>query len=374
MTTSTALPYSPSFGARSNRYIAATEASESEYATRSPCLAQELAEIVDLPEVATALEITEEYALGSSAGDEIGFGVELDSAIATGSPRTHDRLIKTCRHALDGLDVDLLGSVIFRFLAWGDCFALYETDNQDRLAITLRPTWQVFLEPDLYTGKVAKAFQLPYGSTERYELPLENLIHWKWRGRHLYGRSLFYSCREDGEALREASGDLRTATRQSAIRPRLHTMPAGSDSLYKTAYRNDHENRMRSGVVTDYYLDHGQGVEVPSGEGGLSELILSADWRRNRIALRSRVPLYLLGIQHQGGQELSMQPAMSFVQHVGHVRQRLSYGLRQALDAYLLAHGFKPPFPYRFVFPNIVVNPWTSPDPDLKTPGVDDSD
>lgn len=375
MTSAAAIPYQSSFGSiRTSRYGNGADLTEAEFATRDPVLAQDLQQLLEIPEIATAIEITSEYCLGSSSGDEIGFGVVVDEALAKGSLRSLDKLIKTCRYALDGLDVDLLSTIVFRFLAWGDCFGLYETDEQDRLQIILRPTWQVFLEPDPYTAKPIAAYQLPYGCTERYPLPIENLIHWKWGGRHLYGRSIIHECREEGEALRQASEDLQTATRQAAINPRLHTMPPGVDETYKTAYRNDHENRMKRGTVTDYYLSHGQMVELPSSGRPLEGLIDVIDHRRLRVASRLRVPPYLLGIEHGGGREISMQPAMAFIQHVGFVRQRLSYGLRQALDAYLLAHGFKPPFPYRFVFPNIVANPWLAPDPDLKTEGVDDSD
>lgn len=374
---STAIPYTPSFGGFTNqKHLAATELSEAEFATRSPMLAESLSALLNIPEVATAIEITEEYTLGSSSGDEIGFGVELDKAYAKlAAPRSQDRLLKACRYALSGLDVDLLGTVVFRMLAWGDAFALYDVDEQDRLAITLRPTWQVFLEPDIYTGQAVAAYQLPYGTTERFALPIENLIHWKWRGRHLYGRSLLHECRAEGEALIQASEDLQMATRQAAVRPRLHSMPPGVAPEYKLAYRQDHEARMQRGLALDYYLDYGQSVEIPSGsDRALEGLIDVIDHRRIRIASRLRVPPYLLGIEHGGGREISMQPAMAFIQHCGHVRQRLAHGLRQALDAYLENHGFKPPYPYRFVFPNIVANPWLAPDPDLDTEGVDDSD
>jgi hypothetical protein len=103
-------------------------------------------------------------------------------------------------------------------------------------------------------------------------------------------------------------------------------------------------------------------------------MIATHNLRRMRIAARSRVPLYLLGIEQRSAREIAMQPAIAFVVFVGVVRQLFSTGLRQLINTELALKQVPPPqWVYKLQFPKINVNPWQPViEDDLDQPGVSD--
>jgi len=342
--------------------------------SRSPRLADQLQAVIDNPIGGAALAITCSLILSSSEGDEIGIAIERDEAVK--SRTSANRMVEIVRYAMSGFTVDDLWQICWRFLAWGDCFASIVEDDTGKLKPWLLPTWQIHLDADQWDGSIKRVFHKRPGIEKESEVQLDTLVHWCYQKNHLYGRSLFWTVRNAAEYYRQSDEDLAVASRDSALSPNIHVMPEGADSAYLEAYKRDHKEQLKRGPVSDIYVFSGAGVsKADGGQPALDAMITALNQRAKQIAIASRVPPYLLGIESQGAKEISLQPAMVFKNHVGWCRSILSSGLRVAIDRLLLSKGFTPPFPYRLVYPKLVLNPYQPElDEDMQKEGISDSD
>ncbi|MBD2465719.1 hypothetical protein H6G89_32545 [Oscillatoria sp. FACHB-1407] len=368
---------SSSFGLRLSSSFFASIPDTEEFPTRSPDLAKQIIDLVNhCPEAGVALEVLCAYALSSGTGDELGFAVLPDE----NDPRPNT--VKIARAVIDRVgDIWLWWQVIWRFLAWGDAFGLMEIDTKAMQveALRLLPTWQIHAIPDETTGQIIHYEQRFGGRREHAVIQPLSMVQWSYNRRYLYGRSLYREALPDWAKLKDVDQDLSDASREAALQPNVHIMPPGADENYKQAYKSDHEARKKKGIVPDIYLLQGAEVKKPMGLPSSFPLTGFLDhhlMRRARIAMRSRVPPYLLGIDSKFAKEISMQPAIAFVVQVGLVRQLFSAGLRQLINTELALKNVSPNnWVYRIVFPKINVNPYAELiEEDVDQPGVTDSD
>lgn len=345
-----------------------------EFPTRSPDLARVLIDLVNgCPEAGAALEITCAYALSSGTGDELGFAVVEDEN--NPQPKT----VQTARALLTRCcNLQTYWQIIWRMLAWGDAFGLMDIDTKAMMVSSFRllPSWQVHSIPNEADGTLLN-YEQRFSQRDKAVIPPVSLIQWSYNRRYLYGRSLYYESINDWLKLKDADEDLAEANRSSAVQPNIHLMPPGADEAYKRAYKEDHENRRKAGIIPDIYLLQGADVRKPAGPPGgypINQMILNHAMRRARIVMRSRVPSYLLGIDTSYAKEISTQPALAFVVFVGLVRQLFSAGLRQLINTELALKQIPPEqWAYQLQFPKIQVNPWMqSADEDVDQPGVED--
>jgi hypothetical protein len=344
--------------------------------TRSPELAGELIELINhCPEAASALEIICAYVLSSGTGDEMGFTVEVDpnNPQAETVAIAQDVLLR-CFTLMD------YWQIIWRVMAWGDAFAVMDVDTKQRQVVgcKLLPTWQIHRNEDDYGMLEGFEQRWGRGKDRSVFIPALSMVQWSYNKRHRYGRSLYHEARRDWAKMKDGDEDLSVASRSSAIQPNLHIMPPGADEIYKRAYKEDHEARRKQGLIPDFYLLQGAEVRKPAGIPSnfpLNGLIDNFNLRRLRIAARSRVPLYLLGIDQKFASEIAMQPAIAFTVFIGTVRQLFAQGLRQIINTELALQGIPSPWSYRITFPKINVNPWMAAiDEEMDTPGVEDTD
>lgn len=351
-----------------------------EFPTRTPPLALALIDLVNnCPEASMALEIICAYALSSGTGDEMGFAIlppkqfnaagEEIEVKPTPAVIAARELLERCFALTD------YWQILWRLLAWGDAFLYLDLNSKQINQTLLLPTWQCFAVPSESSYLVDHYMQRISHSKTEYINPL-SMVHFAYNKRHLYGRSLFSECLNDWDAMKDADMDVRQATRGSVIQPNLHIMPSGADEAYKQTYKRDHEARLKQGIIPDIYLLQGADVRKPSGLPAnfpITGMINAFDLRRLRIAARTRVPLYLLGIETRYAREIAYQPALAFTVFVGTVRQLLSSGLRQVIDRQLALQNITGE--YRLVFPTINVNPWQPAiEQDVEAPQVSDLD
>lgn len=345
-----------------------------EFPTRALDVARVLIDLVNgCPEAGTALEIICAYALSSGTGDELGFAVVEDE----NNPQPNT--VKVARALLDRCcNLQTYWQIIWRMLAWGDSFGLMDIDTNAMMVAGFRllPSWQVHSIPNEIDGTLLN-YEQRFSQRDKAIIPPVSLIQWSYNRRYLYGRSLFYEAMNDWLKLKDADEDLAEANRSSAVQPNIHMMPPGSDENYKRQYKEDHENRRKAGIIPDIYLLQGGDVRKPAGPPGgypINQMVATHNLRRARIAMRSRVPSYLLGIDTSYAKEISTQPAIAFVVFVGVVRQLFSSGLRQFINTELALKQIPPQqWAYKLQFPKINVNPWLEAiENDVDQPGVED--
>ena len=274
-----------------------------------------------------------------------------------------------------GFTLEDYRTIIWRFLAWGDCFASIFENEQGRLIPRILPTWQVHLEADEWTGEIKRAYQRRPGVRQEQNIDLDTFCHWCYHKNHLYGRSLFFEVRDSAKFYKQNSEDLAIASREAALIPMIHEMPDGADSEYLDAYKRDHKQQLKFGPVSDIYVLKGGTVgRAGRGTAELSSMIEPLKLRRIEIAVASHIPPQLLGVDSptQASQDLSMQPSMMLTIFIGEIRHYLASKLYDQVNALLERRGLKlgyPPYPYSITFPEIQINPWR--DPQHKPSGSD---
>jgi len=331
-----------------------------EHPSRSPKLCRELEQTLVNPVAGPALSLTCDFVLSSAEGDEFGIQVASDPHTPA-SPRSSARVVKMVSHLLSGFELDDYWRICWRMLAWGDAFASVVENPNGSLRFILLPTWQIHLEVDEFTGELTKVYQLRPGDSAKREIDLESFCHWSYRKGFVYGRSIYYEVRDAVESYKRNSEDISDSSRSAAIVPSIHIMPEGASSEYLQAYKTDHQHQQKQSIVSDIYIPFGADVKKPFG--GVQQFPLSAmkeaiQFRRLEIAVASRVPLYLLGIEYKSAREISLQPAMTFRLHIGRVRSILAVGLKKCIDRHLKKQGFPPPYSYQLIFPKIDLNPF----------------
>lgn len=375
------LPYSPLFFGTIS-FIDRTSSYRSypvdfhENPSRSIALCRELEKTIVNPVAGTALSLTCDFALSSAEGDEFGIAVTIPENSGL-SQRRSALLQKTVNNLISGFTLDDYWRICWRFLAWGDCFASVFQSEDGSLKPILLPTWQIHIDVNEQNGDIAKIRQVRPGETE-IEIDSEHFIQWSYRKNFVYGRSLFYEVRDAAESYTRNSEDITQSSRNAAIVPNIHIMPEGSSPQYLEAYRTDHKAQQRQGVISDIYLPFGGDMKKPFGgvqQFPLDAMLKAAQFRRLEIAVASRVPLYILGIEYRSAREISLQPAMTFRLHIGRVRAILASGLKQIVDRYLKESDFPTPYNYRFQFPKIDLNPFEQvKNEDVNAEGVTDLD
>lgn len=355
------LPYKPpyearfSFGSFSDRSLLLNPDQYWENPSRSENLYRELNQVVRVPVAGVGLSVTCDFVLSSAEGDEFGIAITPNPAVSMPT-RSMNRVIRQVSDLLSGFSLDQYWEICWRMLAWGDAFASVPVVDGVFRPVLL-PTWQIWLEVDDVTGELVRVYQLRPGDRER-GIALETFVQWSYRHSFVYGKSLFYELRESGDAYDRNSADLRVSSRDSAITPNIHIMPEGTDSQYLQAYKTDHQHQQRQGPIGDFYLSHGAVVQKPYGavaQFPLNGMLSAIEFRRKEIAVGTRVPLYLLGIDYRSAREISLQPAMTFRLHIGRIRSILASQLMRIVNREL---GIKGVSPYRLVFPRIDLNPF----------------
>ena len=366
------LPYYPRFQGSSFWYREREELESIENASRSPLLCQKLEKVVRNPVGGVALALTCDFALSSAEGDEFGIAVVADPKVKS---RSTSRVLAAASYALSGFTLDDYWRIVWRFLAWGDCFASVTIGSNDRFKPVLLPTWQIHLEVDEWDGELLAVKQYRPGLIqEEREVNKDTFVHWSYRKNYIYGRSLYYEVMDSSIYYQQNSEDIAFASRAVALAANIHIMPEGADSAYLQDYKQDHKQQLKHGPVSDIYLLHGAEVKTGDRIGlPLSAMLDSLKFRRLEIAVASRVPLYLLGIEYKSAREISLQPALTFRHHIGRVRSILAAGLRGIIDDYLQERGFNPPYGYNLKFPSIDLSPFGTPADD-NLPGIEDTD
>jgi len=345
---------------------------------RDPQLAKQLQEMVySCAEIATALEVTSDYAFTSAEGDEHGFAITEDDLLGT------DEEVMTVARAVQKRVMcgTRLQTAVWRALAWGDAFANLAIDIKAReiTGLIYLPTWQMFrVEDDSGNLRHFEQYKKLNDPKPIVLHPIK-VVHWRWKRVYKYGRSHFAECLTGGdwERLAAATQDMMTACRNLGANPNVHLMPQGTDELYKKAYREDYEAKLKKGMVTDIYLAPGGDIKKAGVNWNpfLNNLLSAVNLWRARIGMRSRVPGWLMQIDTGKARDIAGQPALAYAVFIGSVRMMLTEGIRQIIDTELALKGIpKDRWRYKITFPRVYTDPFHEMPDDTDEPGITDTD
>lgn len=349
-----------------------------EYPIRNQEKAIQLIEMWEYcPEIALAIEIITNDTFSSDDGDDQGFAIGgfLNDDITPINPRINEILNNLLDRVIGGLKLE---RAVERMLIYGDSFASLGIDfgRKEIEKILFLPTWEMFRIEDnqgnllRYEQRryLSNTFERPVSTTEFDNSkfgdaiafhPLQ-IVHWRFRRKSLYGRSLFYESVSDWEYLKESTRDLASACRATGINPNIHIMPDCADEDYRKAYKTAYEAKKASSMVTDFYLMNGADIKKLSTVNpditAISNTVLT--WR-SRIVMKSHIPPYLMGLPNIGAREIAGQPALAYARFINKVRMNLTEGIKYICDLELALNDIpKEEWKYKIIFPRIATNPF----------------
>lgn len=340
---------------------------------------RELVEMVEnCPEVAAAVNIRNDAIWGSLDGDDIGWDIALtqNDNVTPIDKEIYDILARLRDEVIGGITLKQASE---RFLSWGDAF-LSVGINKQKLQIDrvlFLPTFEVFRVEDMH-GQLRGYQQRKIISDQLCAIDFHPLtvVHWRYRKKVLYGRSLFAESIDDWLALRDNIWDLRQSARSIGVNANLHIMPCGYDEDDRDEYKAAFEERKKLGIVTDFYLMNGADIrKLTTTNPDFKGLLDVGNFYRLRIGMKSGVPLYLLGIPWDGGKDIASQPALAFSRSVNSDRMILTEGIKQLCNIELALKGIeKERWQYRIIYPRISVNPYEGESDESNSIGINDLD
>lgn len=334
----------------------------SEFPIRDPIKARQLIEMREYcPEVATAINEIADSVWSSEDGDDQGYGVA--PTLNDNETKIEPEVERIVRRILEEvIPPTELEPAVEGMMGDGDAFASIGINlaKMQVSKVLFLPTWEMFrLESN--DGQLWGFEQRKYlqGSDAICIHPIA-CVHWRYRRKKLYGRALFNESTEDWDRLKQGTDDLTAASRAIGVNPNLHIMPESCDEEYRKAYKRAYEAKKATGVVTDFYLTSGADVrKLAQQNPDLSALADNVLELRRRIAMRSRVPFYLLGLENKGAKEIAGQPALAYARFINRVRAYVTVGIRQVCNLELALSGIpQERWKYRIVWPTIYTNPY----------------
>lgn len=331
-----------------------------EYPIRDPHLAKELILLRNQPEVTTAIAYLSGDCFASEVGDDQGF--RIGDLLADDSPV--DPIVQSIGNELiDRLfRGPSLNLAVEEMLIYGDCFrSIVLNDKMDRiLRLKQLPTWEMFRVEDEHST-VEKFEQRRAAGLDHAEKEIHPVacVHWRFRQKVKYGRSLFLASLENGdfERLDRALKALDQAAIYLGFNPNVHELPEGWNDVQCEAYQLAHENaKLQIGIITDHYLPNtGRITKVSNGNGStLKDLIENVQLIRSRIAMTAQIPSWMMGLPASGATDIGGQPAMAYARTVSNIRSAFAEGARQVINLELILHGVPEKLRnYQIEFPKI---------------------
>lgn len=360
-------PTVPLMGGQFSSQSALTRNYDQEYIelpVRDAFRARRLIDLRQRPEVATALDILVGDVFASQDGDDHGFTVS--ETLSDNTTPVDPKLRQICLDLIDRLTMGpTLMTVVEEFLIYGDSFRSLVVDSEYSRIVQVKqlPTWEMFRVED-ENGVVQRFEQrrMLTDSEPPYQLHPLVCVHWRYRLQYKYGRSLFGEIIEDSDALEQGYFAVDKAAMAIGVNPNVHTMPPGWTAVQAKAYKQAYEAELQKQrrVMTDFFMEHGGDVKKLSSTWNpdLKALIDNVLQRRMRIAMRSRIPPWMIGLPSQGAREIAGQPALAYARFINSIRIVLLQGIRQILDTELAFHGYtRETMRYRVIFPKIFTDP-----------------
>lgn len=320
-----------------------------------------LIELRKNPEISTCLDILADDALSSEDGDEFGIAVAetLDDRVTPVDPVIAEIL----RAAIKRLFSNTLKTIIDEYLSYGDSFRslIFSKDYRQILMLKQLPTWEMFRIED--ENGIAIQFeqrQVSHFGDPDYVIHPAVCMHWRYRTRYKYGRSLFEEMIDDVISLQRGYSALNEAAINTGYNPNVHIMPDNwtPDQMkaYKIAYENERRNAQRTGkIVSDLYIGNkGDVKKLGNFNPDIKALVDNVAQRRNRLAMRSRIPPWMIGMPTQGARDIAGQPALAYARMIGSIRTALIGPVRTILNTELLLNGIPPEkMEYRLTMPKL---------------------
>lgn len=156
----------------------------------------------------------------------------------------------------------------------------------------------------------------------------------------LYGRSVWNpeETRRGWSLVKEASENLKIASKELSHNPNIHILPPGTSRRQKRQYQDSHERHKQGGMISDYYLYPGAELQkMMSGNPTLASFVENLLYRRVEMVYPGMPLFYFPEFSRyiKGSRELNNQPALNYSRLRNSWCGMLADGIRRILDVEL---------------------------------------
>jgi hypothetical protein len=207
------------------------------------------------------------------------------------------------------------------------------------------PVFSTFVEAD-EDGSVA-AYRIQkslYPSDDDIVIHPLKMLQFRYGESGLYGRPPTFQQIPSWKKVKEAAADIEQASRDVGVAPWLHTMPPETDESYKEAYRQEYQEMLNEGIVTNLFLMSGADVRKAAATTGVLADMISY-WLQLRYQMvLPGVPLFFfpgLGLKESSGKDIANQPALAYARQIANLRSMIGEQVRWAISVEIvLKKGF----------------------------------
>lgn len=163
-------------------------------------------------------------------------------------------------------------------------------------------------------------------------------------GAGYYGKPPTFQQIPQWRKVKDCAADIEQASRDTGVAPWLHIMPEGTDESYKEAYRQEYQEMLNEGIVTNLFLMPSADVKkAAANAGALSNLLDYWLQLRYQMVLPG-VPLWFfpgLGLKESSGKDIANQPALAYARQIASLRSMIGEQVRWAISVEIvLKKGF----------------------------------
>lgn len=362
-----------------------------EVPVRSPDIAREL---IEVQECSRHVRHTLSYAIrdtfSSTDGDDQGWTIAED--LETGKSidgQVYD-LIMDLKDRKSLGDYVIGGDKLYRALkeslANGDSFLSlgFEKDKKGVWGVARSvylPVWQMFRCED-EQGQLTHYEQRMGMGNESIVIDPVKMVQFSYERHGKYGMSVYQQSLENWADVKDGRMDMSDARRAVGINPNVHKMPIGTDAEYLDAYRDDYELKRQDGVITDIFMQGGQGggevSKLSTTNPDLDSLMNSLE-KGEREMIPPGFPVWFFPeFNTPGAKDISGQPALAYMRMRNQWCGLIAKGLRQIIDTELVLKlgydEFVKRGQYRIVFPKWKLNIADGSEDESDLPGITNLD
>lgn len=345
-----------------------------EYPIRDAVVARELIEMTTwCVEARSVLSYLARDVFSSSDGDNQGFSVAdtLDDNLTPVNPEIRDIILDLLRRRNGGdyvIGGNFLKKAVRQAVGWGDSFIEISIDREGISPSDYCVSNSIYLPPwEVFRVEDDRGQLLGFEQRRRLQDPDPiqfhplSVVHFRYEQDYLYGQSIFLQSISDWAKLKDATFDLANAMRAVGCNPTLHILPESADESYRIAYKDNYQNMLMDGMITDLFLLAGSDVrKISNVNPDLKTLIDNVNFLRSRI-LPPGFPIWLMpGLDTTGAKDISGQPARAYARMRNDICSMVAESVRQIIDIEIvLKKGFDwyvENGKYRLVFPKFLIS------------------
>lgn len=308
------------------------------------------------PPVVKALRFIVDAVFGAEDGSD--WSLTISPTLADNETPVDPEVKRIGEELLHRIGQHALKVACKRMVGYGDAFGEIVLESKDGgyqiAALHNLPTFQMFRVVSDYGELLGYEQRLSLLDSDVIRFSPVQVVHWRYDPVNLYGRSLFYACRQSWQQLKAAAAALEEGIK-TGNNPLVYKLPETWSAEQVEAFRNEKEGL--SGVLSQIFIKSPVELTRLGSEPTLRALIDAVQLLLRTIRDQTLLPQWVWTDEQQA-RLIAGQPALAFLRFISSLRQEMSQGIRQIIDTELVLRGYTDPAQrrYELQWPKLRVN------------------